>query len=159
MPPLPHLIDVPFPIVFTTACPDKPALPFYDCPAIRARGFEDLSAYLGPPNASRREIASTCHRACRRTMHLSGRAFRCPISSPSLPHLRASRVGANVRGKERRVLAEREGEQINWRLNTGGNCRLDGLNRPWMRDEAVPKSSRCVFSDQVRKAWSVLEGL
>ncbi|KYQ46486.1 hypothetical protein ALC60_14583 [Trachymyrmex zeteki] len=45
--------------------------------------FEDLSSYLGPPNAPRLEIASTCRRACRRTMHLSKTHFVLWVSSAS----------------------------------------------------------------------------
>lgn len=129
------------------------SLPFYDCPAIRARVFEDLSAYLGPPNASRREIVSTCHRVCRRTMHLSECAFR----DARLFSFLASPAGTSRKSEcswqgERRVSAGRGGKQINWRSNNGGNCRLDGLDRQWMRDEAVPKLSRSAFSDQFRKS-------
>lgn len=53
--------------------------------------------------------------------------------------------------RRERVPAGGGGEQINWRSNTGGNCRLDGLNRPWMRDEAIPKSSRSAFSSRAQK--------
>lgn len=107
---------------------------------LRICRFEDLSSYLGPPNAPRLEIASTCRRACRRTMHLSKTHFVLWVSSASpaatCGHL-TQQIGIfKMRETERPV--EVGGEQINWRLAATTVQTLDGLNRPCIRDEDCP---------------------